>query len=369
MKLREFISALDQIATLRYAETWDNVGLLAGDPQQAVTRAMLCIDYTTEVADEGRNLNCDCIIAYHPPLFDAVKRITADGPSSLIHDAIRRGVAIYSPHTALDVAEGGTNDMLADAIRMVERKPLRPVASKSTDCKLVTFVPENEVARVSDALFSAGAGWIGNYSQCSFRSAGTGTFFGETGTNPSVGEAGHLESVPEIRLETIVPIARASAVIAALRAVHSYEEPAFDLIPLAVESSPLGLGRVGLLASPTPVTELVDRIKSELGVGAILLAGGEDRLVERVAVCAGACGNLLDDAITAGAEFYLTGEMRHHDAIKAVRAGIAVVCTLHSNSERAVLKRLKSRLEELLTASDRPEILLSLSDRDPFSVR
>ena len=148
---------------------------------------MLCIDYTRAVAEESRNLNCDCIIAYHPPLFAAIKRITADGASALIHDAIHRGVAIYSPHTALDVADGGTNDVLADAIGLNDRRPLRLLTAKATAYKLATFVPEESLNKVSDALFTAGAGHIGNYSQCSFRSSVTGTFLRRRGNSSRTG--------------------------------------------------------------------------------------------------------------------------------------------------------------------------------------
>src|SRR5690348_8683031 len=197
MKLSDLISTLEQIAPTRYAESWDNVGLLAGDPAQQVSKALLTIDYTADVADEARRLGCDAVIAYHPPIFDPIKRITA---GSLIFDAIRRGVAIYSPHTALDVAEGGTNDVLCDILGLQDRSPLRLADTKASQYKLVTFVPEEHLERVSRALFEAGAGRIGKYSSCSFRSNGTGTFFGEEGTQPSVGQSGRLEEAPEIRI-------------------------------------------------------------------------------------------------------------------------------------------------------------------------
>src|SRR3954469_12152258 len=160
MHLRDLIDALEEIAPTRNAESWDNVGLLAGDPAQPITRVMLTIDYTALVATEARDATCDGVVAYHPPLFHAVKRVTADGPSVLIHDAIRRGVAIYSPHTALDVAEGGTNDMLADAIGLPaeDRQPLRLAQTKATQYKLVVFVPERELDALSNAMFAAGAG-------------------------------------------------------------------------------------------------------------------------------------------------------------------------------------------------------------------
>jgi dinuclear metal center YbgI/SA1388 family protein len=362
MKLSELLQVLEEVAPTRYAETWDNVGLLAGDPQQDISKAMLCIDYTPEVACEAAGEKCDLIIAYHPPIFAATKRVTAPSP---VFYAIRRGVAIYSPHTALDVAEGGTNDMLADALGMTERVPLRLTDPKVTQYKLVTFVPAEAVEKVAGALFDAGAGLIGDYTQCSFRSPGTGTFFGQEGTNPAVGQSGKLERAEEIRIETVIPIARVAEIVSALKQSHPYEEPAFDLIQLAAAPEKLGQGRIGRVAR-IEREELFARIKKELDLSHLLIAGPQRGPVERVACCAGACGEFLDDALRAKAELFLTGELRHHDAIKAASAGMTVVCTLHSNSERAVLKRLMTRLTDRLPAL---AVQLSRQDRDPFAVR
>jgi dinuclear metal center YbgI/SA1388 family protein len=361
---RQLIDAMETIAPPRYAESWDNVGLLAGDPGQPVAKALLTIEYTTEVAREAEAGGFNAIIAYHPPIFDAIKRITS---GSLIFDAIRRGVAIYSPHTALDVAPGGTNDMLADAIGMDvdARGPLRLVETKAHSYKLVTFVPEKDVQRVADALFDAGAGRIGNYTRCSFQSPGTGTFFGEEGTNPTVGQSGKLERAAEVKVETVMPIARLNDVLTALRKAHPYEEPAFDLVQLAAPPEKLGQGRIGPLPK-TPRQAVIERVKRELELDRVLVAGPTEGDVELAACCAGACGNMLDDAIRQKAGLYLTGEMRHHDAVKAASAGMTVVCTLHSNSERAVLKRLAQRLSVALPAMTFQQ---SQSDRDPFAIR
>lgn len=259
MNLGDVLIELDAIAPLRYAEPWDNVGLLVGDPAQAARAALLAIDYTPAVAREARDLGCDLVVAYHPPIFDALKRVVAPGP---IHAAIRDGIALYSPHTALDVAPGGTNDLLADVIGLVaERAPLKP------------------------------------------------------GAHP-----GELA----------------------------------------------GIGRIGALAEPAPRADVIARIKRGLGVDALLVAGPEDGLVRRAAACAGACGALLDDALAQGAELYLTGELRHHDALRAARAGVTVVCALHSNSERGVLPRIAERLAARLPSL---RVHVSAADRDPFSIR
>jgi dinuclear metal center YbgI/SA1388 family protein len=363
MKLLDLVAAMEEIAPARFAESWDNVGLLVGDPRQDVTRAMLCIDYTPEVACEAAGAKCDAIIAYHPPIFETLKRVTA---GSVIFDAIRRGVAIYSPHTALDVATGGTNDMLADAIGISadDRGPLRLIEPKADQYKLVTFVPQEHVEKVAQALFDAGAGRIGDYTQCSFRSPGTGTFFGEDGTNPAVGQKGKLEQTAEIRIETVMPIARLNEVLTALRRSHPYEEPAFDLVQLAAAPEKLGQGRLGRVDG-TDRADIIARIKKELSLPHLLIAGPLRGPVRTAACCAGACNDMFKDALSAKADLYLTGEMRHHDAITAANAGMTVICTLHSNSERAVLKRLIARLNALLP--DFP-VVQSVHDRDPFQI-
>jgi len=368
MLLSEILAALESIAATRLAEPWDNVGLLAGDPAQSVSRALLCIDYTEPVAAEAAAEGCDLVIAYHPPLFSAVKRITAASESSLLFDAVRRGVAIYSPHTALDVADGGTNDTLADVLGITpeSRTPLRVADAKASQYKLVTFVPEDALERVAQALFEAGAGRIGDYTQCSFRHPGTGTFKGDPSTNPAVGRPGRYEHAVEFRLETVLPISRLQPALAALYDAHPYEEPAFDLVRLAAAPEKTGQGRIGNLPSPTQREELFDRVKQGLNLSHLLIAGPQRGAVMRCAVLAGAGREHLSDAISQKAELYLTGEIPHHDAVRAAGAGVTVVATLHSNSERATLKRLADRLAEKLPSLSTH---LSRADHDPFTIQ
>jgi len=362
MRLSELIVAMEKIAPTANAESWDNVGLLVGDPAQAVTKVLLTIDYTAEVAEEGNRVGCDAVIAYHPPIFQPLKRVVAGNP---VFDALRRGVAIYSPHTALDVADGGTNDVLCDLLGLQERSPLKLAETKSSQYKLVTFVPEEHLERVSSAIFQAGAGRIGNYTSCSFRSPGTGTFFGQEGTKPAVGQAGKLERAQEVRLETVVSLSHVAEVVSALKQSHPYEEPAFDLQQLAAPPTGLGIGRIGAFAQPIDRDEVLDRLKRGLGINHLLIAGPTTGSATRAAACAGACGDLLNDALSQKADIYVTGEMRHHDALRAASAGMTVICTLHSNSERITLGRLKERLQREL-----PELqyVLSGADRDPFSI-
>ena len=360
MNVSDLVRAMEAIAPTCYAASWDNVGLLIGDLSAPIARVLLTVDTTREVLEEATRDRCDAIVSYHPPIFGSLKRVVAP---SIAHDAARRGLAVYAPHTALDVADGGTNDVLADSIGMAPRAPLRLAAVPDGRLKLVTFVPADHVEAVSRAVFAAGAGQIGNYSSCSFRSTGTGTFFGEEGASPAVGAAGRLEEVAEVRLETLVPVNAVDAVIRALRVAHPYEEPAFDLLRLA-EPASRGFGRVGPVP-PASGRALVERAKTALGLTAVLVAGRLENDVSRAAVCAGSGGEFVTDAIAAGAGFLLTGELKHHDVLRAVAAGLAVVCAQHSASERPAVRALRPRLEARL-----PGVQVAESDADcePLSV-
>lgn len=358
MLLRDVVRVLETIAPTQLAESWDNVGLLVGDPAQEVRTVLLAIDATVPVIDEAAREQAELVLAYHPAIFEGLKRFTAGMPA---FEAARRGIAIYSPHTALDVADGGTNDVLADALGMTARRPLRASPAKDAQYKLVTFVPEEAADRVGEAMFAAGAGRIGQYSSCSFRAAGTGTFFGEAGANPAVGEAGRLERAPELRLETVVPIAKVSEIVAAMRKAHPYEEPAFDLVRLAPAPEGPGIGRVGEVAGDR--RSLIERLRAAVGADAAMVAGPLEGPARRAAVCAGAGGELLRDALAAGADVFVTGELRHHDALRAVERGMTVVALRHSVSERCTLPSLRDRLEKELPGV---RVIQSAVDRDPF---
>jgi dinuclear metal center YbgI/SA1388 family protein len=358
----DLVQALEAVAPPRFAAPWDNVGLLVGDPTSLVARVLLTVDCTRAVLGEATREACEAVVSYHPPIFSAQKRFVA---GSIAYHAARAGVAIVSPHTALDAADGGTNDVLAEAIGLTARAPLQaaPGQAAAPAHKLVTFVPAEHVEAVSRALFAAGAGRIGKYSACSFRAAGTGTFFGEEGASPAVGAAGVLEQVSELRLETVLPVASTPAVVEALRRAHPYEEPAFDLVQLAAPDAPRGYGRVGDVPATT-VRALVDRTKRALGVTSVLVAGDLDAPVTRAAVCAGSGGDLVGDAVAAGAQFFLTGELRHHDALRALDAGLAVACVRHSTSERVALGALEQSLAGRLPGVT---LLVSREDREPFA--
>jgi dinuclear metal center YbgI/SA1388 family protein len=365
LTLADCEQAMQDRFDLRLAEDWDNVGCICGDPAQPVRRALLTIDVTKAVLAEASSLRCDLIVAYHPTIFSPIRRVVAgDGASGLVHEAISRRLAIFSLHTVLDLVDGGTSDVLADAIGLTERRPLQVRSPEPGRFKVVTFVPAESQDRVSQVMFAAGAGQIGKYSSCSFRAPGHGSFLGGPSASPAIGQRGQLEQVEEWRLETVVDSPDLQSVIEALREVHPYEEPAYDVYPL-VRPSAGGIGRIGRLSRPATARRIVSRIKRALGVPRVLAAGLLDKMVRTAACSPGSAGDLLYEAIRSGCDLYLTGELRHHDALVADRDGIAIVCVGHSNSERPALTPLADVLHGIL-----PSVSFGISrtDADPFVV-
>jgi dinuclear metal center YbgI/SA1388 family protein len=369
MKLREVVNILEGIAPLELAEEWDNVGLLAGDLSQTVRKVMLTIDLTKEVLTEAQKEKVDLLLAYHPPIWEPLKRIVArQGTSPLLYEAIRSGMAVYALHTALDAARGGVNDVLAEIVGIAEAESLvKPTVQTGKMCKLVVFLPESDLEKVSEAIFTAGAGTIGEnarYTKCSFRCGGVGTFQGSEESTPTVGEAGRFEQAPELRLETVAPVEKIGAIVKAMLKAHSYEEVAYDVIPLLDAQSDIGLGRCGDLPKPVTVAELIERIKKKLKVKTVGLIGPQRGKIKRAAVCAGSCGSILRNVIRAGCDFYLTGELKHHHALELQEAGVTTVCVSHSVSERIILPRVAKRLK---SECHGVEVLISRKDRDPFT--
>ena len=226
------VDYLDQFAPSFLAADWDNVGLLLGDRSASVQRIMTCLTVTPEVVREAVESKVQLIVTHHPILFRPIQRLTTDTPEGrMLLSVIQARVAVFSPHTAFDNTAGGINDTLAKRLDLIDVVPLRR-REGIRQCKIVVFVPDADLARVSDAMFQAGAGRIGEYSQCSFRIAGTGTFFGSDAAHPTIGQKGRREEVSECRLEVLCPESHLQSVIDAMRLAHSYEEPAYDVYPL-----------------------------------------------------------------------------------------------------------------------------------------
>jgi dinuclear metal center YbgI/SA1388 family protein len=344
LTVADVVAILHRLAPPELAEDWDNVGLLLGDPAATVARVMTCLTVTPESAEEAVASGVELVVSHHPVLFRPTQRLTAETPDGrTLLALLRGGVALYSPHTAFDNAPGGINDGLCRRLGLTDVRPLRPGPADGR-FKVVVFVPEGDLARVSDAVFAAGAGVIGQYRECSFRLHGTGTFFGTDAANPTVGQKGRREEVAEWRLEVVCPAGRLREVLHAMRAGHSYEEPAFDVYPLWSPPGGPGVGRLGFLSQPEPLEAFARRVRQAVGAAAVEYVGEPQDPVRQVAVVCGAGGSLLGDAARAGADVLLTGELRFHDQLAARAQGLAVVLTGHYASERQGVEDLAARL-------------------------
>jgi dinuclear metal center YbgI/SA1388 family protein len=348
---------LDQFAPRSLAASWDNVGLLLGDRTAAVQKIMTCLTVTRATAAEAVAEKAQLIVSHHPILFRPVQRLTGDTPEGrLLLSLVQAGVAVCSPHTSFDNTRGGINEIIAGRLGLKDVRPLR-LSPAAPQCKIVVFVPEGDLAKVVDAMFSAGAGKIGEYRECSFRLAGTGTFFGSESTSPTVGEKGRREEVSEWRLEVICPQALADPVVAAMRKAHSYEEPAYDVYPLRPGVSPLGEGRVGKLAQPSSLADFAQQVKKSLGSGPVQVVGETDRPVSTIAVACGAGGDLLRDAIRCRADV-----LRFHDYLSAQAEGLALVLPGHYATEQIGVEVLASLLQRQFPEQ---KVWASRRERDP----
>ncbi len=356
------VESLERIAPPALAADWDNVGLLLGEGAAEVRRVMTCLTVTPDSAAEAVAEGAQLVVTHHPILFRAVKRLTdATAEGRMLLSLARAGVAVYSPHTAFDDAPNGINDLLARRLGLIDVGPLRR-REDARSCKVVVFTPDKDLGRVTDAMFAAGAGRIGQYSECSYRLQGTGTFFGSDATNPTVGQKGRREDVAEWRLEAVCPERDVDAVVTAVRRAHSYEEPAYDVYPLRPPTSPTGVGRVGALPESRPLRALAESVKAALHSGPVQFVGDPERPVRRVAVACGAGGELLPDAVRARADVLLTGEARFHDCLAAEAQGLALVLPGHYATERCGVEDLADRLR-----AEWPdlEVWASRRERDP----
>jgi dinuclear metal center YbgI/SA1388 family protein len=377
MLMADLIAAMERIAPLAHAEPWDKVGLLVGSPRHELTGPVfLTIDLTERVLAEAIEAEASAVIAYHPPIWDPLARITDATPSQrIVLGAIERGISIYSPHTALDAVPGGITDWLCEGLSGSDSsgkingdcRALTPHHDRpaTEEAKIVTFVPSTHVETVRNALATAGAGIIGGYKVCSFSTAGAGTFLGGEGTKPAVGEAGRLESVPEVRLEMVCSKAALPLAVQTLRRFHPYETPAFEVYELLPKPQrDFGAGRRLVLDRPVSVDELALRLKAFLGNPYVRVAdAGHTGPVRTIGVCPGSGSSLLSVAKAEGCEVFVTGELSHHQVIATLHSGVSVILGEHTGTERGFLPRLASRLAESLPGIS---IVVSTADRDPL---
>ena len=370
IKIMQLVTAMECIAPPDLAEPWDPVGLHVGTPTWTLGKtSLLTIDLTSDVLEEAIAKEAGSIIAYHPLIFTPLARLTDESPCQAIAlRAARHGIAVYCPHTALDNVSDGINDWLAGGFGKGHIDGLRahPSLTGSEECKIVTFCPPGNAREIREAMAGAGAGIIGSYKSCSFQSAGTGTYRGDATSSPYAGTPGRLEHTEEVRLEMVSARICLADAVAALRAVHPYEEPPIEIYELQPRPGRgTGGGRRITLAQRCSLRALAVRLQKRLGTTRlhVALGKGTPRLYGSIGVCAGAGGSCVDDAIEQGCEAFLTGEMKHHDIISARERGCTVLLAGHTNTERGYLKILRKSLSRALPGVS---FVISRRDRDPL---
>ena len=316
MLLRELTDYLESWAPLAYQEPYDNAGLLVGYPDQEINQALISLDCTEAVVEEAIELGCNVIISHHPIVFKGLKQFNGNSyVERVVMKAIKHNIALYAIHTNLDNVLGGVNSKIAERLRLHDTAILSPKRTHLR--KLAVFVPVAHAEAVRAALFAAGAGNVGNYDECSFNGMGYGTFRGGSGTDPFVGEPGEQHREEELRVEVIFPAHRERAILRELFDAHPYEEVAYDIYTLQNEYQQVGSGLIGYLESPISEQSFLGLLKKEMNTAVIRHTALRQKPVACVAVCGGAGGFLLRDAIRAGADVFVTADYKYHEFFDA----------------------------------------------------
>jgi dinuclear metal center YbgI/SA1388 family protein len=343
LKIKEIVQYFESIAPLVLQESYDNSGLIAGDPEAQVSSALVTIDVTEAVVDEAIEKKAGLIIAHHPIVFSGIKKLTGKNyVERTVIKAIKNDVAIYAAHTNLDAVSGGVNTKICEKLGLKNCKVLQPVSGQLK--KLVTFIPVDSANKVITAVFEAGAGHIGNYDYCGYNLEGTGSFRAGENTNPYVGEKGKVHYEKEIRFETIFSGWLQGKIINALIDSHPYEEVAYDIYPIENSYQKAGMGMVGDFEKSLPETDFLQLLKKTFGAGCIRHTALKGKNVRKVAVCGGAGSFLLNQAIAAKADVFVTGDFKYHEFFDAENK-IVIADVGHFESEQFT----KELFYELLT--------------------
>jgi dinuclear metal center YbgI/SA1388 family protein len=366
-RVSDIVGILNVLAPFALAEEWDNAGLQVGDPAAPAGKIMVALDADLNAIEAAIAAGCRLLLTHHPMIFRPLKKIsTADPLGRLLNLAIKNDLAIISLHTNFDITEGGVNDLLAERLGVTLSRPLKITASEEL-VKLCVFVPRGHEEKVMEALF-AYSGFFGNYSDCSFRTDGIGTFKPLAGAEPFMGEIGKREYAGEARIEVLLRKGDLNAAVKSLMAAHPYEEPAFDLYPLLNRGKASGLGRIGELTEALPLGEFAARVKERLGAGGVRFVGDAGRMVKRIALCGGSGASLLREAAFQGADVLVTGDVKYHEAREAEGIGLALVDGGHFATERPMVRGLKELLRrELAKKGFDSEITAFEGEMDTFS--
>ena len=362
MKLGEVIKAFEQIAPFSLQDDYDNSGIQFGNTENEIKRGLVCIDITEEIIDEAIEKQCDLVISHHPLIFRGIKKLTGKHYTErALIKAIKHDISLISVHTNLDSVINGVNKKLAEKLGLTDLKVLQP--RKGLLKKLVTFCPVDHAEKVREAIFQAGAGQIGEYDCCSFNLEGKGSFRGGDSTNPFVGEKGQIHYEPEVRIETILPDYLENVVLKAMFNAHPYEEVAYDIYPLDNTFDKAGAGITGKLPEQMTEKEFLVFVKDQLGIPVIRHSEFTGKKIVKVALCGGSGSFLIDRALSAGADIFITADIKYHDFFD-VRGKMLLADVGHYESEQFT----KEILYEIVTKKFTNFALL-ISDQSTNPVR
>ncbi|PKP20697.1 MAG: Nif3-like dinuclear metal center hexameric protein [Bacteroidetes bacterium HGW-Bacteroidetes-21] len=347
MQIRKIIQIIEKNSSPRLQESYDNTGLLTGNPDQESSEALLCVDISEEVINEAIKLKINFIISHHPFIFGGIKKVNGKNETErILIKAIKNDIAIYALHTSYDQTIPGISYALAKHLGLTDIRILDPRPDNLK--KLVSFVPLKSAEKVREAILTAGAGHIGNYDFCSFQTEGTGTFRALDGSHPYVGKKGNIHHEPELRIETIVPEFLLKNVIEALLQAHPYEEVAYDIYPLENLNKQIGFGAIGKLSKETKEIEFLTFVKEKLQCKSIRHSKLLNKKISKVAVCGGSGIFLLQKAIAQKADVFITADIKYHQ-FQEPDNKIVIVDIGHYESEKIFLPSLKEYLNKNLT--------------------
>ena len=369
MQLHQLMVLLDEMAPLAYAEDFDNTGLLVGNPQQSVDKILVTLDTLESVVDEAIAKQCNCIVSFHPIIFSGLKKLTGRTyVERAVLKAIKNDIAIYAIHTALDNHWEGVNAKICAQLELTDRQILIPKTDSIK--KLVTFVPENKIEDVRNALFEAGAGNIGNYSHCSFNSTGLGSFRPEENSNPTTGQHGHTSFEQETRLGITFHKHREKAVMKALFESHPYDEVAYEVTTLENINQQLGMGMIAQLPDAMQEENFFNYLKEKMNVSVIRHSALRDKPVKKIAVLGGSGAFAIGAAKAKGADVFISADFKYHDFFQA-EDSIVLADIGHYESEQftkdLIVTTLTKKITNFAPALEKPEVLISEINSNPIS--
>jgi len=366
---RKIINVMENIAPSHLADDWDNVGFLVGNQNKIVNKVLITLEITEAVIDEAVEKNVDLIICHHPLIFKPLKKIVDSNPiSSMVLKLIKHDIGVYASHTNLDVAHGGIGAYVASLFPFRSKEIFVPT-HKEAYVKLVAYIPKDHEEKIREALVAAGAGSIGNYSDCTFRNDGTGTFKPLRGARPFVGTHGEVSEVEEIRLETIVSKSILGKVLSVLIKNHPYETPAYDVIPLENEIEVNGVGYMGYLEGQHTLRALAEEVQMVFKSDKVKVAGDLDKTIRKIAIVNGSGDDFIADAIKNQCDVLITGDIKHHMAHFALENRVSIIDAGHHETEQIFMPHLMRTLKKTFEEKNYDiHLILSEVDTNPFKV-